>query len=222
MSKSKNKNILNWLPLCIFISLLLISIFSFAYGYDYFWHVKSGEYIVNNLKIPYYDIFSWYGITNHLYWFSPEWLSEVVIYLFKYLFKEGAFVYCLVMLTLLITLLTYFLKDKISKNIYFSSGWALLGMLTLIKVLLPRPHMISFILLVITMHLLYDNFYNDSKKIYFLPLISLCWANFHGGSSNLTYILCLIFMIAGLFNFKFGKIEAQKLTKKQIKLSFPK
>lgn len=84
--------------------------------------------------------------------------------------------------------------------------------------MLPRPHMISYTLLAFTVYILYDNFHNkNSKKIYFLPLISMLWANFHGGSSNLPYILCFIFLLCGLLSFKFQKIEAKKIGKNQIK-----
>ena len=49
-----------------------------------------------------------------------------------------------------------------------------------------------------------------------LPIVTLLWANFHGGSSNLSYIFCLIFVIVGLFKFNCMKIEATRLNKKQI------
>ena len=53
-----------------------------------------------------------------------------------------------------------------------------------------------------------------------LPLISLLWVNFHGGSSNLPYILTIIFIITGLFEFKFSNITFDKISKKQIKTYF--
>ena len=51
------------------------------------------------------------------------------------------------------------------------------------------------IMLALTIFFSYDLFINEnSKKIYFLPLVTLFWANFHGGSSNLSYIFCIIFL----------------------------
>ena len=79
-----------------------------------------------------------------------------------------------------------------------------------------RPHILSNCLLALTTWFLYDLYQKeDSKKIYFLPLISILWANIHGGSSNLPYLLCFLFIIAGSFRFSFSKIEARRLTKKQ-------
>ncbi len=206
------------MAIIIFIGILFLAIFSFGFGNDFFWHIKAGEYIVTNLKIPYYDIFSWYGISNNLYWFSHEWLSEVVLYLYKIVFKDfGAIFFAVSMYIVLIVLLAIIHKNKISKNIFFTVIWSLLGMLVFSEVMLPRPHMISYILLVITLYCLFDNYNNKhSKKIYILPFISLLWSNFHGGSSNLVYILCIIFLIVGLFQFNFGKIMADRISKKQI------
>lgn len=209
----------NWKLYLIFAGILLFALFNFGFGNDYYWHVKAGEYMVNNLKIPYHDIFSWYGISNNLYWMSHEWLSEVVLYIYKYIFKGlGPLIFNLSMYLLLITVIYKHNKEKLEKNKIFTFLWALVGFLIFSKVMLPRPHMISYTLLAFTIYILHDNFNNkNSKKIYFLPVISLLWANFHGGSSNLPYVLCFMFMIVGLFSFKFGKVEAKRIDKKQIK-----
>ena len=80
-----------------------------------------------------------------------------------------------------------------------------------------RAYLISFLLLSITIYLLIDLYHNsESYKIYFLPLITIIWANVHGGSSNLPYLLCFIFFIIGHFSFQFKKIESKRLKKKQL------
>ena len=208
----------DWKLFFIFAGIMLIAIFSFGFGYDYYWHVKAGEYMVTNLKIPYHDVFSWYGISQNLYWMSHEWLSEVVLFGYKYIFKDfGPIIFNVSIYLILICVLFKFNSKKIQKNKIFTFIWALLGAIVFSRVMLPRPHMISYVLLAFTIYVLYDNFNNkNSKKIYFLPLISMLWANFHGGSSNLPYVLCFIFLIVGLFKFKFCKIEAEKISKKQI------
>ena len=81
-----------------------------------------------------------------------------------------------------------------------------------------RPHMISFILLMFTMKGLIEFRKNENSKwIWSIPVISLLWANFHGGSSNLPYVLSLLMLMTGLFEFKFGRLVGHKLSKKQIK-----
>ena len=81
-------------------------------------------------------------------------------------------------------LLIYFVnKDKIHSNKVFALIWFTM-MLLLSSFMTARPHLISNLLLGLTIYFLLDYYDNpDSKKIYFLPLITILWANFHGGSS---------------------------------------
>ena len=80
----------------ILLGIMLLAVFNFNFGNDYFWHVKTGEYIINNLSVPTYDIFSWIGLNNFA-WISHEWLSEVVIYGFKAIFGDfGPLFFCLI------------------------------------------------------------------------------------------------------------------------------
>ena len=53
----------------------------------------------------------------------------------------------------------------------------------------------------------------SNKEIFFVPLLGILWVNIHGGSSNLSYLLCLFFLIAGVINFEFGKISFARLEK---------
>lgn len=86
----------NKLLFFIFILIFMLSLFFFNYGNDFYWHIKVGEYIINNNKIPYIDIFSWYANSNSLSWISHEWLFEVIIYLYSIVFsKFGSFLYYL-------------------------------------------------------------------------------------------------------------------------------
>lgn len=57
----------------------------------------------------------------------------------------------------------------------------------------------------------------NSKWVWSIPVISMLWANFHGGSSNLPYVLTFLIVITGMFNFKLGRLAGSKLSKKQLK-----
>ncbi len=45
---------------------------------DYWWHLRTGQYIVQTHSIPSHDIFSFTVPGKH--WLMYEWLSEVLIY----------------------------------------------------------------------------------------------------------------------------------------------
>ena len=182
---------------------------------DYLWHVKAGEYMVKNKGVLTKDVFSWF--MSGKYWMSHEWGFDVLIYLLKSLFgKSHLFIYPFLCITGLLLILFFSNKKNYLKNIIFSLFW-IIGFLIFCVYMQARPHLLSFSFVALTIWFLYDLFNNEkSKKIYFLPLVTLFWTNFHGGSSNLSYILCLIFVVVGLFKFNFTKVSATRLGKKQI------
>lgn len=204
------------LSLILAISFLLM--LTFRYGNDYFWHLKAGEYMVTHHMILKTDVFSWYLSSFHPTWISHEWLFEIILYGSSVLFGKygGLLLTFLGIFTLLITLYLTNCKD-FHKNIYFTLFW-LLSSIVLSLNTLPRPFLISNIFLALTFYLLYDlKQHRESRKIYFLPLIACLWANIHGGSSNLSYILVFVFYFSGLFHFSFGKVSATSLEKVQKK-----
>jgi len=198
----------------LFFSMSLFLLLCLISDSDYFWHIKAGEYIFNNGLLK-EDVFSWY--VNGKYWMSHEWLYELVLYSLKYLFGNFHMLIYSFVCTFLLFLILFFANRKgYEKNISFSLIWIIL-FLILIGFIQARPHLFSFNLLALTIWFLYDLYKNeDSKKIYFLPLIAILWSNVHGGSSNLIYLFCFIFFVIGLFKFNFGKIKADRFSKKQL------
>ena len=81
-----------------------------------------------------------------------------------------------------------------------------------------RPQLISFFLLYATLYCLYRYRENENDRcIYFVPLISALWSNVHAGSSPLSYLLCFLFLISGLFDFSAGKVKGEKLSRRQLR-----
>ena len=199
--------------LLIGMSLFMVSLYQKES--DYFWHIKAGEYMFNNGIILKKDVFSWF--MNGKYWMSHEWAFDWLIYFFKFIFGQGhIFVYLTFTMISLLLILFFTNKKKYTKNFMFSLFW-IIAFLICCVYMQARPHLLSFSFIALTIWLTYDLFNNEkSKKLYFLPLITLLWANFHGGSSNLSYLFCFGFIIIGLFKFSFSKIEATRLSNKQI------
>lgn len=182
---------------------------------DYYWHYKAGEYMVRHTTILTKDIFSW--SLYQIPWMSHEWLFEVLLYGLDIVFgKLHLFVYVFSITLGLLFFLFLIQRKEYLKNIPFALLWTVFFALIFVG-LSGRPQLLSFLLLAIGVWLVFYFFYHpNSKRIYFLPLISLIWANVHGGSSNLPYLLCFIAIFCGLFSFSFSKIEASRLAKKQI------
>ena len=209
--KKSNLFLLGILFLCLILSLLSF----FHIDSDYYWHLKAGE-IIFQKGIIRHDIFSW--LAHGKYWMSHEWLFEVIIYGLKCLFgKYHTFIYCFSCYILLFGFLLLTNYKAYLKNFLYTLFYLLFFGISLLGFIQVRAYLISFLLLSITIYLLIDLYHNsESYKIFFLPLITIIWANVHGGSSNLPYLLCFIFFIIGHFSFQFKKIESKRLKKKQL------
>lgn len=198
---------------CLFFCLLLIIPIP---GDDYWWHVKIGEWIVQNKEIPKTGLYSWYALENNLPWFAHEWLAEVVLYGFSCLFgaETGGMVYTLICLTLLGSLLYFFNYKDYLKNLPFTTFWTVIGFISIETVCTARPHMFTlcmFVLLIATCEHIKKN--EKFKLWYLFPLLTIIWANYHGGSSNITYIIPIMYFVTNTFNFKLGRIESKKISK---------
>lgn len=210
----ENKKTLSYIFL-----LVCFSFFMLCFYYkdsDYFWHISAGEYMINNKVILKTDVFSWFMQGKE--WMSHEWLFEVIIGWMKNIFGNlHLLIYPFMCILLLVSILFFTNRNGYMKNTIFSLGWIIGLFIILYGFIHVRPHMISFSFLALTIYLLYDLFKNEeSKKVYFLPLVALIWSNMHGGSSSLVYLFCFLFIVAGLFKFKFSKIESERISKKQI------
>jgi hypothetical protein len=192
-------------------------------GNDFWWHVKAGEWIVSHKSVPTNDIFSWYGTSHGFEWISHEWLSEVIFYgLYHLTGTVGVFVVCLVLSCTFICITAYINRTYFSTNILYTVLLMLCLTLVVSRFFYGRPHIFSFYLMFIVLAILYKYCKpaeKDFKGIYFLPVIAIIWSNLHGGSSNLVYLLPVIFLVAHIKSFKFGKLVSSPLGKtKWIKL----
>lgn len=193
-------------------SLLLIMPVS---GDDYWWHIKIGEWIVNNKAVPKTGLFSWYGLENNLSWFAHEWLAEVFIYQFASLFggNLGGIIYLLMCVILLGTLLYCFNYKDYLKHLGFSCIWMVIGFLAVATVCTARPHMMTLSFFCILVYVCEKMKNPNWKGFYLFPLLTIIWANYHGGSSNITYIIPIMYFITNSFNFNFGRISSTKVAK---------
>lgn len=207
--------------LLLLIALAAIILLCFSNGIsgnDFWWHVKVGEWVVKHKEVPTTDIFSWYGTERNISWTAHEWLSDVVFYkIHTGLGDIGIFVFSVCMAIATILLMFNQAKEFIKKNILVGGLFFCLFAVTTSLFFYGRPHVFSYVLFFFELKILYEFIENrNSKKIYLIPFIAVLWSNLHGGSSNLSYILCSLFIIVGLFRFEYGRIEAGQLDKKSL------
>lgn len=178
---------------------------------DYFWHVKIGEWIVDNKQIPTTGVLSWHG--ENLPWMAHEWLADIFLYLLYYVLGNNIAIYLYIIIVF--TILSYLIykknKDMFKKNILFSLTYIIFMFFVFNASIVPRPFLFVYILLFFLIQMCEKIKNNQDKHIYIkMFLFTLFFANWHGGLACLTYVIPIIYLFSNLFDFKIGKIVSIK------------
>ena len=216
MKKVTNNNLLCFVLLALTLSILITFMSNGILGNDFWWHVKVGEYVCNTGSVPQTDIFSWYGMEHNIGWTAHEWLGDVILYGIHTLGGEVAiFGFCIFMAASFNVLIWREIKGYIHSKLGAIFYLLLTLAVTCTLFFYGRPQIFGFFFVYAELKILYTFITNPrSKTIFLIPLITVLWSNIYGGSSNLSYILCGIFLVGSLFEFKTGKIEAEKIDRK--------
>lgn len=218
----ENKYAVNGLLGIFLVLVFLASSYKVSGDDDFFWHLATGRYIVENKAVPDKDVFG--HITSGSEWIPFEWGWDVLTYSLNGIGGYNAILifrslaYCLVFFIFF----RLFSKFKVNS---FLSILLLFGLLVAtMDRLSPRPHIITYICFAILLYVLLNYKYIDrdkyAKRLYFLPLIFLVWANSHMGvlAGGLVLFIFTISETIIYFNAKkFVTAESKPLTQAELK-----
>ncbi len=202
------------------VFIILLTTFKISGDDDVFWHLATGRYIVETHSVPSADIFGY--VSKGQEWMPFEWGWDVVTF---GVYSIGGYTALSVFRTV-IFLLMFFLfyiilrKFKVSYTLIFL--FLTLLAFGIIDRLTPRPHIISFLFFVLLLYVITDyKYFNraDYKKLFFIPLIFLVWANMHMGiiaGIFLLFIFTASETIIYLKPQKFSTKEIPALTKNEL------
>ena len=142
-------------------------------------HLILGKHILEQRVIPTHDLFS-HTLTGES---RPpyEWLSQVIFEIAnQWLGLDGVILLTAILLSAVILLLYRHCFNR-SQSVLISFLVVLIATGATSIHWLPRPHVITFLLLAIWIHNLEKLRTGKQIRIYFFPLIMLFWANLHGG-----------------------------------------
>jgi hypothetical protein len=164
----------------LLVAIVFVAIFTMAVRVpadtDTWWHLRSGQYILESLAIPTTDPFS-HTQAGEL-WIDHGWLAQVFWY---GLFDLAGWPAVTLALAAIVTLSFWFVWKQITANVFVAAFAMILGAIVSSVVWAARPQMISFLLTAIVAYQL-DRFKrHDGRLLPWLPLIMLLWANVHGG-----------------------------------------
>ena len=187
----------------LFVFLLaysLILIFSpvLLHDGDTLWHVHIGQWILDHAGVPTVDFYSYTASGKP--WISSQWLSEII---FAIAFKAGGWRAVAILTAASCAAVVAFVCFYLLQHLRFSVaiGWTALTAAAISMHFLARPHIFSYIVLVLwSINLL--NAYDDENCslpswLTLTPLM-IVWANLHG-SFTLGLLLLDIFAACCFF-----------------------
>jgi hypothetical protein len=190
MLKSEEENSLLQFAHYIVLFLLLILIF-LRYLYpvyvgrdtDIFWHIKTGQVIVNDGRIPSSDPFTYTPKDNRereQFLLKSYWLADVIFYS---LYKMSGFTGIVVTRSVILCLTVLIVYLAIRKRGFFTA--ILLSLLlgfVFMPVAAPRPNLFSFFFAAVIVFFM-ERFREERKRRYQVVIIGtmLLWVNMHGG-----------------------------------------
>ena len=165
---------------------------------DYFFHTKSGEYIVNHKAIPQKDIFSFSKAGEP--WTNHEWLYQIIIYL---LYKNWGVNGFFFLLTFVFCLSFFILTTFILKTEWMF-GFPLIyyGLHLAIVRFTLRPDNFSLLFFIL---FLMPFVFKKKNLLFVLPLIQVFWVNIHGFFFLGPVVLLLYLLLAKIKNKEIDK-----------------
>lgn len=163
------------------------SVYVFAYAFffaarplsdaDFWWHLKTGEYIVNTHSVPRTDFFSF---TNYgKAWVAHEWLSEAIFYV---IYSRFGFNVLIVVFAVLTALAFWIAYKRAESHPLIGGVAALLGVWTVLPTIGVRPRVFTLLLSSVYLALL-GRYLKRGKgrEIWWLVPLMAIWVNLHGG-----------------------------------------
>jgi hypothetical protein len=165
------------------------------------WHIRTGDYIIENTAVPKVDFFSHRKFGEP--WIAHEWLSDVVFSVSHRTAGLNGVVVLSAGIISLTFILLYRLLQFYRFNLLTVTALTVLAALTASIHWLARPHLFSICLSVAWFSLLESLQANPgTKRLWIFPILMILWVNLHGsflfgfallgiyGSANiLSYIL---------------------------------
>jgi hypothetical protein len=146
---------------------------------DIWWHLRTGQWIVDHGTVPSVDPFSTYGAGRA--WVVYSWLFEVIVYGLYRAFGLVGIVLCTTLFSLLIAVALHRLIHRfplpfVGEILLITCGFAALGLVFSN----PRPWLFTTLLFVVELDLLLvARRSGNSRYLWLLPPIFVLWANAH-------------------------------------------
>ena len=176
---------------------------------DTWWHLRAGQWIVENRAVPQADPFSYTRLGAK--WQYPGWLVEAPMYGLYRAFGAGALN---IWTALMVTLAFVFLWRTLSGGYFLKAFVTILAAVVSGVYWAARPYLVTFLLAAIFLWILEDYRWKAeaqpkvARRLWWLPVLMVVWANSHGGFVS-GFILWGIYWFSELAGWIFKFIKSQ-------------
>lgn len=147
---------------------------------DFWWHLRTGQYILETRSIPYTDIFSTVRFGSE--WVTHEWLSEVLMYGIYRLSSYGGLIAFFALIIAASFWITYRRCEAHAPNPYIAGLVLMLGAAATIPTWGVRPQMFSMLFAAVFLWVLDKHGREkDSRLVWWLLPVMILWVNMHAG-----------------------------------------
>jgi hypothetical protein len=143
------------------------------------WHIRTGQWILTNGRVPSTDIFSF--TKPGAPWFAWEWLWDVAFGWLDLRFGLTATVIGSLAFICLATALTYRIALRASGNPVIAMVVTLVGAVASSVHWIARPHLLTLVFTCVFVMVLERARKGDRRRLAALPAITILWTNLHGG-----------------------------------------
>lgn len=142
------------------------------------WHIRTGEWIWQHKAVPTTDLFSFTKPQEP--WFAWEWGCELLFAGVHHLAGLGGIVFLSIALLCTVSALLFRLVRRYSGNDLLAFVLTVFAMYGTVIHWLARPHLISWLFVLIFAHLLLSAEKGKTEVLFWLPALMLLWVNLHG------------------------------------------
>ncbi|MDX2159768.1 MAG: hypothetical protein SF162_00445 [bacterium] len=144
---------------------------------DTWWHIRSGEYILQN-GVIYADPFSHTAFGQA--WIDHSWGAQILLY---GIWQVGGLFGLMLYTAGLATLGLYFVWKASAGNHYVRAFALIFGAAAAAVFWSPRPHMLSFALSGLVLYLIHLYKREGVDRLWLIPILLALWGNLHAGFS---------------------------------------
>jgi len=144
---------------------------------DIWWHLRTGQYILQSFHVPRTDIYSFTAFGRP--WIAPEWLLESVMYALYYLF---GWIGLNVISALVSALVFLYVARHCQAPAQIVLVAAIASQTAALVVLRdPRPRLATLIFSAVFLVVLRNYTRSGTKRLWILPPLMIAWVNLHPG-----------------------------------------